>query len=629
MANELLRSFLHMSLATSFVIALLLLAVPLLKKNYQAKWRYYAWLVIALRLLIPLNITLPEAPIQIQVPETAIVSVTQPGRSTTDQTLPVLDESYVTAKPDIQTTKEVSPAQIVMLVWISGAALFFLLQITAYIRFRRRVHYTPRTEPPALMQSKWTVPAELLGKKRMPELQISAAVSSPVITGLLKPVLLLPHDQFSEQELSFIFRHELVHYQRRDLWYKMILTIANGLHWFNPFVYLMVARAGMDIEISCDDQVMKGLDDNARAIYGEAILDALPIKTKWSIEPMLTTSFSRTKCTIKQRLTNLFDTTHKRKGIATFCAMMLVTGLIGGLIAYTPVAAAATTKAEVINLPNELSIPANRLTTGATYYDFTVEESTELAVDITTESGTIALRIYRFAEDTRSRDKMTLCLSVLNTEMEGDSVILEPGDYTVKAEAEQFTGEYRIFGADRESDVLPASLINSYYLSENDPVYSYLQNNSIKKFLDMWFAENIDKNVKPQWNYDTLAPVQILDHDFVSLTRSGVQLYTMTFSADGNRCGYILLSYSAEEPNIEKWSLTETTPYPYDLRANSEKIASSLRETNLDLSTTTAARIEWQDTKKNRGDRVILFQDGKGNRYICYLGNNDFDMEKV
>jgi len=613
MVNELLRSFLHMSLATSFVIALLLLAVPLLKKNYQAKWRYYAWLVIALRLLIPLNITLPEAPIQIQVPETAIVSVAQPDRPATDQMLPATDERYLTAQPDIQTTKEVSPSQIVLVVWISGAALFFLLQ---------------RTEPSALMQSIWTVSAGLLGKKRMPELQVSAAVSSPVITGLLKPVLLLPHDKYSEQELSFIFRHELVHYQRRDLWYKMILTIANGLHWFNPFVYLMVARAGMDIEISCDDQVMKGLDDNARTIYGEAILDALPIKTKWSIEPMLTTSFSRTKRTIKQRLTNLFDTTHKRKGIATFCAMLLITGLIGGLIAYTPVAAAATTNAEVINLP-ELSIPANRLTTGATYYDFTVEESTELAVDITTESGTIALRIYRFAEDTRSRDKMTLCLSVLNTEMEGDSVILEPGDYTVKAEAEQFTGEYRIFGADRESDVLPASLINSYYLSENDPVYSYLQNNSIKKFLDMWFAENIDKNAKPQWNYDTLAPVQILDHDFVSLTRSGVQLYTMTFSADGNRCGYILLSYSAEGPNIEKWSLTETTPHQYDLRANSEKIASSLKETTLDLSTTTAVRIEWQDTKKNRGDRVILFQDSKGNRYICYLGNNDFVMEKV
>jgi len=629
MVNELLRSFLHMSLATSFVIALLLLAVPLLKKNYQAKWRYYAWLVIALRLLIPLNITLPEAPIQIQVPETAIVSATQLDRPTSDQTLPILDESYVTAQPDIQTTKEVSPAQIALVVWISGAALFFLLQVTAYIRFRRRVHYTPRTEPSALLQSIWTVSAGLLGERRIPELQISAAVSSPVIAGLLKPVLLLPHDQYSEQELNFIFRHELVHYQRRDLWYKLILMIANGLHWFNPFVYLMVARAGMDIEISCDDRVMKGFDDSARAIYGEAMLDALPIKTKWSIEPMLTTSFSRTKRTLKQRLTNLFDTTHKRKGIATFCVMLLITGLIGGLFAYTPVAAAATTNAEVINLPYELKVPADRLTARELYYDFTVEKSMELAVDITTDSGTINLGIYRFAEDTRSRDKMTICLSVRNTEMEGDSITLEPGDYTVKAEAAQFTGEYRIFGAERKSDDLPAPLINSYYLSANDPVYSYLQNNSIKKFLDMWFAEDIDKNVKPQWNYDTLAPVQVLDYDFVSLTRSGVQLYTMTFSADGNRCGYILLSYSAEGPHIEKWSLTETTPYQYDLRANSERIASSLKETNLDLPTTTAARIEWQDTKKNRGDRVILFQDGKGNRYICYLGNKDFTMEKV
>jgi len=173
----------------------------------------------------------------------------------------------------------------------------------------------------------------------------------------------------------------------------------------------------MDIEISCDDRVMKGFDDSARAIYGEAMLDALPIKTKWSIEPMLTTSFSRTKRTLKQRLTNLFDTTHKRKGIATFCVMLLITGLIGGLFAYTPVAAAATTNAEVINLPYELKVPADRLTARELYYDFTVEKSMELAVDITTDSGTINLGIYRFAEDTRSRDKMTICLSVRNTEM--------------------------------------------------------------------------------------------------------------------------------------------------------------------------------------------------------------------
>lgn len=135
--------------------------------------------------------------------------------------------------------------------------------------------------------------------------------------------------------------------------------------------------------------------------------------------------------------------------------------------------------------------------------------------------------------------------------------------------------------------------------------------------------------MKPRWNYDTLAPVQMLDHDFVSLTRSDIQLYTMTFSADENRYGYILLTYSPEDPSIQKWRLVETTPHPYDSQANSNKIAVSLQRTDIDLSTATATRVEWQDTKKNRGDRIILFEDGNGNLYICYLGSDNFNIERV
>jgi len=146
----------------------------------------------------------------------------------------------------------------------------------------------------------------------------------------------------------------------------------------------------------------------------------------------------------------------------------------------------------------------------------------------------------------------------------------------------------------------------------------------------MWFDADIDKDkeVKPQWNYDTLAQVQQLDHDFASIARDGVELYTMTFSADDNRYGYIIVSYSEDGPHIEKWSLNDTTPYQYDLRANSEKIATALKETDIDLSTTTATRVEWTDTAKKRGDRIILFTDGKGDRYVCYLGDDDFTIEK-
>lgn len=179
-----------------------------------------------------------------------------------------------------------------------------------------------------------------------------------------------------------------------------------------------------------------------------------------------------------------------------------------------------------------------------------------------------------------------------------------------------------------DTDALPNALYESYYLSSEDQVFAYLQNNSIKKFFDMWFEEYIQEDVEAHWNYDTLAPVQLLNHDFDSIARSDVELYTCTFSTDDDRYGYIIVSYSEDGPHIKKWSLHESTPCLYDLRANSEQIAAAIMKTDIDLSTATATRVEWIDTDKNRGDRIILFSDGKGDRYICYLGDDDFSIER-
>ena len=171
------------------------------------------------------------------------------------------------------------------------------------------------------------------------------------------------------------------------------------------------------------------------------------------------------------------------------------------------------------------------------------------------------------------------------------------------------------------------ALLESYYLASDDPVFAYLQNNSIKKFFDMWLEEYMGEDIEAHWNYDTLAPVQLLDHEFNSI-RPDVALYTCTFSTDDGRCGYIIVSYGEDGPHIQQWSLHETTPYLYDLRANIGQITAALAETDIDLSTATAIRVEWMDTDKNRGDRIILFTDDKGDRYVCTLGDGDFTLEK-
>ena len=89
-----------------------------------------------------------------------------------------------------------------------------------------------------------------------------------MIVGAIKPTLLLPEMELTAEQLSLVFRHELIHYRRRDIWYKLLLMLANAIHWFNPMVWLMVHAADRDLELSCDEAVVAGRDEAYREEYG-------------------------------------------------------------------------------------------------------------------------------------------------------------------------------------------------------------------------------------------------------------------------------------------------------------------------------------------------------------------------
>ena len=93
-----------------------------------------------------------------------------------------------------------------------------------------------------------------------------------MLAGFAEPVLWLPQEDLSEEDAMFIFRHELTHYKRGDLWLKLLLVAARSVHWFNPLVRLLTRFAQEDIELACDDAVVRGMDGGQRRAYGETIL---------------------------------------------------------------------------------------------------------------------------------------------------------------------------------------------------------------------------------------------------------------------------------------------------------------------------------------------------------------------
>ena len=345
MIAELFIEVMKVSLFTTVLIGALLLLIPLLTKRYRAKWRYVAWIVLALRLLIPVNFSLPQAPIRIELPElAAAVAEDSPIRESGGQAQAAEQAAQEAQPADEQAAPQLaaqpapvhSPLEIAGWVWLAGVALFLLFQVGSYSLFLRRLRAAAPVEiPQYFKETVWRIGVDM-GVCKLPDPIITSQIDAPVLIGVLHPRVLLPHVNYTEEELAFILRHELVHYRRRDMWYKLVLLLANALHWFNPLVYLMTVQAAKDIELACDDDVTSKLDRDARARYGNTILAALPKKRR--LEPVFSTHFGSTKKNMKSRLRNLFDMTSKRRGVIALCAVVLAASTLTGIVTFAQAA---------------------------------------------------------------------------------------------------------------------------------------------------------------------------------------------------------------------------------------------------------------------------------------------------
>ena len=110
------------------------------------------------------------------------------------------------------------------------------------------------------------------GLNRRPRLVVSSTLPSPVTMGLLSPVIIMPGD-FPAERAYYVFLHELTHIRRMDGVYKWLVEAAVCLHWFNPLVWAAYFLMSRDIELACDERVIKYLDGRGRKEYSLALLE--------------------------------------------------------------------------------------------------------------------------------------------------------------------------------------------------------------------------------------------------------------------------------------------------------------------------------------------------------------------
>lgn len=334
--EQFLLNLLKTSLLGALAILLMLVSKPLWRERYRAKARCWLWLALAAFLLFPVDFSVKDAPVQAAPPQdyTLFVGTDKTTIQSTDhlfgdmaeksgQTSTQVRDSIIArpvTDPAQKATRYIPVTTILFYGYLAGAAAFLLCQGVSYVRFRRTVRRwrsgVTRGDYRALLQDT----ARSLNVTA-PEMFVCEAISTPAVTGLFRPTLLLPHEGYDLNDLRYILRHELCHLKRRDMLLKLVLLAANAMHWFNPVVYLMLRQADEDIELACDSAATDGLDRAERAAYSRTLLAAVQSHV-WALPA--TTCFGGTVERLKRRITNVLGA-QKKRGLGVVALVLALT----------------------------------------------------------------------------------------------------------------------------------------------------------------------------------------------------------------------------------------------------------------------------------------------------------------
>ena len=337
-SEKLLNNLMQIGLTVSLAALVPLILRRLMKKRYPARMVCVVWAILALRLLIPVQLTLPQAPVQV-MPRTSYV-VQSDQTAFRQAGLPVAQnparwvtgtQAQTLSAADTGTVKTVDITDILLTLWLAGVIACVLWQGIGYYRLIRSLKDKSRSVERAdlhtILQEQC---ADLVIDREIP-LRVSAAADCPMLAGFIHPTLYLPDERISRTDAAFIFRHELTHYKHGDLWLKLLLLAARCLHWFNPLVHLIARFAQEDIEAACDDAVVRGHDGAYRRAYGETILRSAIAQAQK--RKALVSCFGDDKKTLMRRFEGLFDKSVKKRGVALVVMIALLVGSLGCTIA--------------------------------------------------------------------------------------------------------------------------------------------------------------------------------------------------------------------------------------------------------------------------------------------------------
>ena len=253
--NELFLKIINMSISASWLILAVLILRLVLKK--APKWvNVLLWGIVAVRLICPLSFE--SALSLIPSSETIPLDIEMAAKPTIDSGVPainsVVNPVLSSFAPPQHVLTSANPLQIwipiLNIIWLIGVGALLLYTAVSYWRLCRKVDTAVRYKGNIFQ---------------------SENVSSPFVLGIIKPRIYLPFNM-NGQDLEHVVAHEQAHIRRKDHWWKPLGFLLLTIHWFNSLMWLAYVLLCRDIELACDEKVIKELGNEQRADYMQALV---------------------------------------------------------------------------------------------------------------------------------------------------------------------------------------------------------------------------------------------------------------------------------------------------------------------------------------------------------------------
>ncbi len=261
------------------VLAVLVVGIQIVfRKVLSARWRYLLWILVVARLLFPslpqssmsLYQYVPTSPVNaIHFDQVASLSVAAPPAATSKTPTFV---SSISVPPGPVSTP-ISPKGVLFAIWLTGFLALAASLVERNLRFRRRVLLDALPADEAKCKLADSVARDMGVHRRLAVIETDL-LETPAVVGLFAPKLLLPRKVaalLSSDELTLIFRHELAHLKRGDLWVNFLVCVLQVVHWFNPVLWWAFGRMRHDRELATDALALRSTL-HAQQAYGETLV---------------------------------------------------------------------------------------------------------------------------------------------------------------------------------------------------------------------------------------------------------------------------------------------------------------------------------------------------------------------